>query len=113
MPPSLLSAVIFLDDGRPLRRPANRMDFFDRRVRAASAASRQRTLVAKSSGCKHEASGQHHKCAGRDVIVDREYFALREERPEGRRLRAPIGKHQFTRRRIVAHLEQVLNFRVT
>jgi hypothetical protein len=32
---------------------------------------------------------------------------------EGRRLRAPIGKHQFTRRRIVAHLEQVLNFRVT
>jgi hypothetical protein len=32
---------------------------------------------------------------------------------EGRRSRAPIDKHEFTRRRIVAHLEQVLNFRVT
>jgi len=32
---------------------------------------------------------------------------------EGRRLGAPIHKHQFARRRIVAHLEQVLNFRIT
>lgn len=31
----------------------------------------------------------------------------------GRRLRAAIGKHQFARRRSVAHLEQVLNLGVT
>jgi hypothetical protein len=32
---------------------------------------------------------------------------------QGRRSRAPIGKHQLTRRRGVAQLEEVLNFRVT
>ena len=31
----------------------------------------------------------------------------------GGRLRAAVGEHQFARRRRVAHLEQVLNFRVT
>jgi hypothetical protein len=32
---------------------------------------------------------------------------------QGRRSGAPIGEHQFARRGSVAHLEQVLNFRVS